>query len=438
MKLMKNILLLNIALFMSWNMANASDLISATPKDGIGNQIVSIHSCSGQASVAESAFNLLYNISDGDDSRKKWTNTSNLFPWVVFELTDIYLIDKIVFRDAKLFEPTKGNVPQYRIEVSLEHPDNCMWEEVALKKNQAGFDTKELIFDKPVRAKYVKFTAWRGFTSDGKADNAIRIYGLDMYGTLDEKIDYEPISIGKTVMGFNGASASKHYERPLNILDGNITNADNVWRSSRPSTSDSLRWVVIDLQKNYVIDRFKLFDAKFINTEHINISGYNVYLSTEMPDMEMIKANEDLNTCWTQVVDAYADNRLAQNIKTDDIQSTKARYIKLEVPRSLATGYIRIYQFEVFGKVADDNAISFVDEQSTFLISPNPVTRGEQVEMNVQEGLIRVYSLFGSLLKEQVLSETQKSFSTSGLEPGIYLVQYIKDKQTKSVKLIIK
>lgn len=415
----------------------ASDLISAVPKNGVGKQIVSIHSCGGQTKAEEGAYNLLYNASDGENSRKKWVNTSNLFPWVVFELTDIYAIEKIVFRDVKSFEPAYGNIPQYRIEVSLEHPDECMWEEVALKKRQGGFNVKELTFETPVKARYVKFTAWRGQLLTGSSDNGVRIYGFDMYGTLSEKVERESISVGKTILGSNNTSSTQYYEQALNILDGNKTNIANVWRSSRPSTSDTLRWVVIDLEKKYKINQFKLYDAKTLDTDYINISGYNVYLSTEMPDLEKIKENEDENTCWVKVVDAYEKNRLSDNIKTDVIIPEEARYVKLEIPRSKATGFIRLFQFEVFGEeVIEQNALSNIKE-SSFTIYPNPVKRGGAVKISAGNGLLQIYSLEGTLVYEQNISNENNTFSTAGLHTGIYLVQIMNQNGSESAKLIV-
>lgn len=430
---MKKTILFSILALFACKVGVASSLISATPKDGIGKQVVCIHSCGGETKLEEGAFNLLYNASDGTNSRKKWVNTSNLYPWVILELVDIYTIDKIVFRDAKLFEPAFGNVAQYRIEVSMEEPENCMWEEVALKKRQGGFNTKELVFENPVKAKYIKFTAWPGTKVDGTLDNGVRIYGFDVYGTLAEEAQREPVSVGKTVLGFNNAST--YYERPLNIIDGNVTNENNRWRTSRPGAADSAQWVVIDLEKTYSVDKLALYDAKTLIPTAPNISGYNVYFSTEQPDIDKIKANEDKNTCWTKVVDAYDEDRSGLNYKTDEFEPAPARYIKLEVPRSRATGAICIFQFEVYGEEIT-NSLSIAEAGPDFVVLPNPVKRGSSLTVS-EPGKVQIYSLEGRLIKEQIVSDSSDQIHTFDLDGGIYLIRLINNNTSKTTKLIV-
>jgi hypothetical protein len=409
-----------------------SVLISAPPQDGKGKQTVGIHSCGGQVKAEEGAYNLLYNAAEGAGSKKKWCNTSNLYPWVVFELSDIYTIDKLIFRDVKPYESNCGNVPEYWVYVSLEAPDNCMWTEVAHQRQQGGLNVKEITFD-PVEARYVKFVASRGIKSDGGFDNAIRIYGLDIYGTFSEEINREAVSVGKTVLGFN--SSANYYERPLHLLDGNTGYVNNRWRSGRPPVSDSLSWVVIDLEQLYEVSQFKLYDAKTLDSGQTNLSGYHVYVSTEEPDLIKIGKNKDDNVCWTKVVDAYAENRSEQNIKTDEIATTRARYIKLEIPRSRTTGYIQLYQLEVFG----EKAITALPEPKAgnrLEIVSNPVKSGVSITLR-GTGAVKIYSLQGVLLKEQSRIAGKTRLSSAGMSPGVYLVQLIDGKQVYSEKLII-
>lgn len=407
-------------------------LISAPPQDGKGKQVVSIHSNGGQTKMEEGAYNLLYNSADGSKSTKKWCNTSKLYPWVVFEMTDIYTIDRLVFRDVKPYENQFGNVPEYWVYVSNENPDNCEWTEVAHKKQQDNLDLKEITFD-PVEARYIKLVTSRGKTSDNKFDNAIRIYGVDIYGTFSEKVERESVSVGKTILGFNSPSA--YYERPLHLLDGNITNRDNRWKFTRPALTDSLIWVVIDLEQLVEVNKFRLYDAKTLEKSEFNLSGYNVYLSTEAPDISKIVRNKDGNTCWTKVVDAYAENRQSENIKTDLITPTRARYVKLEIPRTRASGNVLLFQLEVFGeKVA--TALPQAMDDNQWDIASNPLKRGTPILINGQ-GVLRIYSVQGKLVKEKTASDAQTTVSSSDMQPGVYLLQWTADNRTKTKSLII-
>lgn len=395
-----------------------SELISATPKDGVGNQIVNIHSYSGSTSVNNGAFNLLYNHSDGAGSSKHWANNNQWYPWVVFELIDNYDIDKIIFRDAKTQSAENANVPEYHISVSSENPDNCQWQSILHVDGQENVNVKEINLNAQ-NVRYIKFVGKRGQKTDGTWDNLIRIYGLDIYGTLSEKVERESVSVGKTVLGFNGESY--YYERPLHILDGNTTTEDNVWRSTRPTVTDSLRWVVLDLETDYNITGFKLHDAKTLTPNAANITGYNVYVSTIAPDIDKITPNIDQNTQWTKVVDAYAQDRIDQNIKTDEIATTKARYVKLEIPRSRANGYIRVFQFEVLGKEApsslNDNKLNELN------IYPTQVKRGENILVKSEKGgLLKIINTQGQIIFEYLLQSGEQNVQTQNLIPGLYIL----------------
>jgi hypothetical protein len=395
-----------------------SILISVPPQNGKGKQTVSIHSCGGQAKAEEGAYNLLYNAAEGANSKKKWCNTSNLYPWVVFELNDIYTIDKLIFRDVKPYESNFANVPEYWVYISLESPDNCSWTEVAHQRQQGALDVKEITFD-PVNARYIKFVASRGIKPDNKYDNAIRIYGLDIYGILSEKTEKEAVSAGKTVLDFNASYS--YYERPLHLLDGNTTSVNNHWRAGRPAVSDTLSWVIIDLEQMYDVNKFRLYDAKFLDKGQTNLSGYNVYASAEEPDLSKIGRNKDDNTCWTKVVDAYAEDRAEQNIKTDEIAPVRARYIKLEIPRSRISAYIQIYQFEVFGEEAP-TALPEMKTGGRLEITSNPVKSGYAIPVQ-GTGYVKIYSSQGVLLKEQSVSGGSTAISSAGMTPGVYFVQ---------------
>ncbi|MDR1681904.1 MAG: hypothetical protein LBS25_00730, partial [Candidatus Symbiothrix sp.] len=137
-------LLLLCFLTASASLLAQSRLISPTPQDGKGKQIAGVYAFNGQTKADEGAFNLLYNASEGSSSTKKWCNNSRVYPWVVFELTDIYAIDKIVFRDVKPYESNFGNVPEYWVYVSTESAENCSWTEVAHLSGQSAVNVKEV------------------------------------------------------------------------------------------------------------------------------------------------------------------------------------------------------------------------------------------------------------------------------------------------------
>jgi predicted GH43/DUF377 family glycosyl hydrolase len=400
------------------------------PVKGIGKKNVSIHSSSGQANANESAFNLLYT---NNDPLKKWCDNITLKPWVIFELNDYYNIEKIVYRDVAPYENGNGNVPEYWIYYSTTGVKDSDWKLAVHKTNQQTVNVKEDVFDTPFEARYIKFIATRGIRTDtGVAENAIRLYGFDIYGTFLRSVDRNNIvSVGKKVLGFN--DAKNYYEQPLHLLDGNLTNSANRWNFDKPATTDSLRYVVFDLEEEYDIEKFSLYDAGNFESNVNNLSGYSIYTSTQIPNFNLISGTEDNNTVWTKVVDAT--NRKLDNVKTDLIQPVKARYVKLEIPRSRTSNYTRLYEFEVYKK-SIQNAINLVNERK-LRIWPTIIKRGESINVDIEEpGELIVFSQQGALLLTARLFGSTNSYSIN-LPVGCYIVSVKTKSSQKNAKLLI-
>lgn len=431
---MKKIQLIIFSVFVALS-ASASEIITAPPANGIGKQITSIYAFSSEVSAAEGAYNMLYNATDGLNSKKKWCDNLSYYPYIIYELADIYEVDKFVLRDVKPYEAEYGNVPEYWIYVTETHPSQCEWVEVAHANGVGNENTKTITLNQPAKARYVKLVVSRGIKANGDKDIAVRLFGFDVYGTFLKSVDRDVVSVGKTVLGFNGETPF-YYERPGSILDGNLTSPGNKWSVKEPSSaSDSVIWTVIDLEKEYSVDMFKLYDGTFLEDNMPNLKGYNVYLSTLKPDMSLIGKVEDKNICWSKVVDAYALNRSSEGVKTDEITPTKARYVKLEIPRSCSAKALnRIFQFEVYerGGADVDEAIE-VDNYVT--IYPNPVKRGQLVNMPAHDAIIYIYNVNGVLINNQVITVDAPTIETSMLNGGIYFIKYASDGLSTSYKL---
>lgn len=400
------------------------------PMKGIGKKNVSIHSSSGQANTNESAFNLLYT---NNDPLKKWCENKTLTPWVIFELNDYYSIEKTVFRDVAPYENGNGNVPEYWIYYSNTGVKDTDWKLAIHKTNQQTLNVKEDVFDTPLEARYLKFVATRGTRTDtGVAENAIRIYGFDIYGSFLRAVERNNIvSVGKKVLGFN--DAKNYYEQPLHLFDGNLSNSANRWNFDKPATTDSLKYVVFDLEEEHQIEKFSLYDAGNFESNVNNLSGYKIYTSTQIPNFNLISNNEDKNTVWTKVVDAT--NRKLENIKTDVITPIKARYVKLEIPRSRTATYTRLYEFEVY-KSPVLNANNLIKDKK-LRIWPTILKRGESINIDVEEpGELIVFSQQSKLLlRSELLAEISRY--PIDLPLGCYIVTVKTKNSHKSAKLLI-
>lgn len=85
-----------------------------------------------------------------------------------------------------------ANVPGYSVYVSTTDTLDGSWTEIIRETGVASINEKVKSFD-PVDARFVKFVPSKG-------DNAVRIYGFDIYGQFKEAIDRNGvISVGKTI-----------------------------------------------------------------------------------------------------------------------------------------------------------------------------------------------------------------------------------------------
>ncbi len=131
----------------------------------------SIHSYSYQVNSNEGAENLI-----SGDSSKKWCDNNTAYPWVVMKLPKEYNINRFIFRDCKTKENDK-NVDQYKISITTKNPEENAWTEVVNTVNRKQENIKVDNID-PQPALYIKFE-----TKIPDDDNAVRIYGFDVFGT---------------------------------------------------------------------------------------------------------------------------------------------------------------------------------------------------------------------------------------------------------------
>lgn len=151
----------------------------------------SIDSFSAQQNNNEAASKII-----DDDATTKWCETVNSQPWVIIKLPQSYYIQKFVIYDCKTIEEYK-NVDTYDIYLNEDNSADA-WQKVVSTSNRRSENIKVDTIA-PVKAQYVKLVLSRP-----EGDNAIRLYGFDVYGTLDAptkissiKADHKPGMSGR-------------------------------------------------------------------------------------------------------------------------------------------------------------------------------------------------------------------------------------------------
>ena len=347
---------------------------------GTGKAVCFVNSCSGYAADGEQPvyMNMSY-IYPG----RKWCDASTEQPWIVLEFTGIYEVNRLVFRDVDDRESNCGNVPEYWVYGRTKTGEE--WTLLAHEDGVGNKGEKDISFS-PAEVRYLKLVFRRGTRPSGEADNAVRLYGCDVYGRFVSELPRTDgnVSIGKTILAaYDTPDATRS---ALNLLTG-LPAADRPWKPTTPQQgSDPYRYVIVDLEQTYDIKRLILWDAKSIDTDATNMNAYQIFISQEMPDLSLITKADDGNTCWTQVADKK--NAGAINKKTVSLTNpVRGRYVKLVFPRTSASmnnaEQPALYAFHVYGTpVKDDDAMKALpkkeSEEETYTLSGIRVREGNK------------------------------------------------------------
>lgn len=322
---------------------------------GTGKMTCFVNSSSGYASEGERP---CYMNSSYIYPGRKWCDASTEQPWLVLEFTGIYEVSRLVLRDVEGHESNCGNVPEYWVYGRTKTGED--WTLLAHEDGVGGLGVKDISFT-PAEVRYLKLVFSRGTRPNGEADNAIRLYGCDVYGRLVSELPRTDgnVSIGKTILA--ACDAPDATCSALNLLTG-LPAADRPWKPTTPILgTDPFRYVIVDLERLYDIKRLLLWDAKSIDTDAVNMNAYQMFVSEERPDLSLITKAGDGNTCWTQVADKK--NAGGVNKKTVTLTTpVRGRYVKLVFPRTSANmnnaEQPALYAFHVYGTpVEDDDAI---------------------------------------------------------------------------------
>ncbi|MBP5392530.1 MAG: discoidin domain-containing protein [Bacteroidaceae bacterium] len=347
-------------------------VINQQTAPGTGKMTCFVSSASGYAAEGERPYymNTSY-IYPG----RKWCDTSTEQPWLILEFTGIYEVNRFVFRDVEGRESNCGNVPEYWVYGRTKTGEE--WTLLAHEDNVGDKAEKDVSFP-ATEVRYMKLVFSRGTRPSGEKDNAIRLYGCDVYGRFVSELPRsdDNVSIGKSILAAHDAPDAT--KSALNLLTG-VPSAERPWRPTTPQQgSDPYRYVIVDLEQTYDIKRLLLWDAKSIDTDATNMNAYQMFISQEEPDLSLITKTDDSNTCWTQVADKK--NVGSINKKTVTLSTpVRGRYVKLVFPRTSASmnnaEVPALYAFHVYGTlVEDEDAIAAPhiykqDDASVFSLS---------------------------------------------------------------------
>ncbi len=307
---------------------------------------VRIHSYSDQTNSGEGPYNLLAPALNFI----KWCDNRTEQPWVVFELADLYSLDRFVIRDAKTVEGFNGNMPEFWI---LTSTDGENWAETVHRTDAAGENIHIIDLDAPVDARFVKLLCTLGHNNNGDKENAVRIYGFDIHGTLAEEADRGGIvSAGRPVI--STSNSNSFYNNPRHIFDGA---KGNEFQWELFSNASELQYVVVDLGETTTISRLAAHDSG-------NITSYDVMVSSQLPDSYG-------NSVWQTAHSGAIKGEI-------EIAPVIGRYVKVAVnPSAIEGSKATISEFEIFG----EDYVSMPE-----ILSPKVRIHSYSSKVNMDEG----------------------------------------------------
>lgn len=400
--------------------ASDGDLISATNYGTLGKVGAIVHSVSGQTNSEERASLLFFGQDCNVNDARKWCDNVNENPWIIIELADYYNIDRISFRDGDLIENTQ-NIKAYRILASTTGTADTDFSVIYTGTGEDLKCIKDIKLAIPVEARYVKLIV------DDRNSSAIRLYGLDIYGTYSKAVNRDVASVGKTILKFYDTIGSPWLEAPYYAIDGNLTTGP--WSAWQAGDAPETKYILIDLEEEHSVNKIRLVtDEAF--------TGYTVLATNSTPDLSLINntSSGGGGVTWTTLVDATG---LSGGDYTNDIETpVKARYIKLEWDKARTTGQTRITEFEVYGAKTTTAIDNDLVEDTKLSVYPTLVSRGQDVIVE-GEGLLQVYSIQGALLHKQNVGGSS-TVSTVGLPSGSYIFHLAGVEKVAKTKVIIK
>ena len=416
--------------------------INTVKKDGTGKLRCFIHSASGHTNDGEHEF---YLNTREETPGKKWCENQSEHPWVIWEFTDYYKINRFWFEDAKHYEPGSQNTPDWKLEYSL---DGQEWTEILHMTDDGERIYKDESFE-PVEVRYLRAT----FT---KADGAVRIYGVDIFGEYSRPIDRgnNLVSVGKTIL--KSYDAVNERETASNLING-YADSSHKWCFYQASTNDPIKFAVIDLEDTYDIEKIELVDCKGGGENNPNLEALNISVSNTAPDLDLITPQGDTNTCWNLVASETEAGR--QDTKTYTFKSesesdpeaepeevkakaetapVRARYVKLEVPFFIGetptknTFTARVPALNVYGtKYVVDAGVGGIDADDA-AISVRTAAGAAVVEAS--DATVYVYDLAGRLISKKSVNGT----AAIELPASIYLVRVVTPAGSKVAKVAIR
>lgn len=230
--------------------------------------------------------------------------------------------------------------------------------------------------------------------------------------TLDEDnnlnlLEYPNIALNKPATANSSYSSSY---LPLKAVDGDLTTSTSQWFVNFGVSGDVNyvplpAWIEVDLQGNYTIDSFRIIEA-----------------SRAMKDFSFQVWNATLNSGaggWSTAL-TVTGNPASPMTTYKTFAPVTTTKIRVYITAHNSTNYLRIFELEVYGKLAEALSVKKYEKQA-FTLYPNPVTNGIlNISGDQEVESVEVYSILGNKID---IPFDNNQLQVSALAAGTYFLR---------------
>jgi hypothetical protein len=198
---------------------------------------------------------------------------------------------------------------------------------------------------------------------------------------------------------------------PTMAVDGDTTSSTSLWavnfgNSVNPNFSPLPAWIEVDLQGSFTIDSFRIFESS-TTSKDFNFQVWDATLNSGAGG-------------WSNAL-TVTGNPASPLTTFKTISPVTTTKVRLYITAHNGTSLLRMFELEVYGKVAATLGVTSYEDQQAFSIYPNPVKNGIlNIGGNQEVDSVSVYNLLGAKINTPY---ENRQLLIDSLAPGIYFLR---------------
>ena len=210
---------------------------------------------------------------------------------------------------------------------------------------------------------------------------------------------------------------------PTMAVDGDTTSSTSLWavnfgNSANANYTPLPAWIEVDLQGSFTIDSFRIFESS-TTSKDFNFQVWDATLNAGAGG-------------WSNAL-TVTGNPASPLTTYKTINPVTTTKVRLYITAHNSTTLIRMFELEVYGKVASNLGVTNFKDKQAFSIYPNPVTNGVlNISGNQKVESVEVYNIVGARINTRY---ENGQLPVSNLAPGVY---FLRVNNTYSFKFIKK